>query len=89
MTYDYRTERARIFTEEGQREFLELRDRVRGLLNQAGAFTMGKAFGSGETWFMMACVDRLVELEELAEVGAHPSRWGQHRVFVAGKKATP
>ena len=70
MSYGYSQERARIFTEEGQQAFLAIRDRVQQLLRQSGACTMGKAIdgGTGDTWFMMACVERLVELGEIEEV---------------------
>lgn len=52
------------------------------LIDEAGAVSMGKAWGgvTGDSWLMMACVDYLVELGELQEVtGA--SCWGQHRIF--------
>jgi len=35
--YDYKTEREKIFTEEGQVMFLGIRDRTKGLLAKAGA----------------------------------------------------
>ena len=68
--YQYTKELERLFTDEGQRTFLLIRDRVQRLLQQAGACTMGKAiYGStGDTWLMMACVERLVELGEIEEV---------------------
>lgn len=35
---------------------------------------------SGDSWFLMACVDRLVELGEIREITKHAP--GQCRVFV-------
>jgi len=43
MSYNYATEKPKIFTEKGQREFLKVRDHVKYLLNKAGAFRMKEA----------------------------------------------
>jgi len=85
--YNYQTERSKIFTEEGQRIFLAVRDRANELIVQAGAVSMQHAttVGSGDSWFLMACVDRLVELKELREITG-PNTAGQDRVFVWGPK---
>lgn len=80
--YNYQTEKQVIFTEEGQKMFLAIRDKVSSLLKQAGAVRMQEAISgqSGLSWEMFACVDRLVELGELREItGDVP---GQYRVFV-------
>ncbi len=81
--YNYLTEKPKIFTEEGQIEFLKVRDRVKYLLKEAGAFMMFSALKdiSGDSWQMMAYVDRLVELKEIKEITSNVA--GQHRVFVA------
>lgn len=84
MTYNYKNEKQKIFTEEGQRDFLKVRDYAGKLLKQSGAFMMPYAFEGvgGDAWFLMACVDRLVELGEIREVTpANVS--GQRRVFVS------
>ncbi len=81
--YIYKNERERIFTEEGQVMFLKIRDKIYKFLKMAGAFKMDEAIGncSGDSWMMLACVDRLVELGEIEEI----TRDGrQNRVFVAG-----
>ncbi len=70
----------------GQRLFLEIRDRVRGLLETAGAFTAGAAMrgSTGDSWKMLACIDRLLELGEIREVTADVDQVAaQHRVFTA------
>lgn len=36
--YKYKEQRNRIFTDEGQKDFLKLRDRVNKLLDISGAF---------------------------------------------------
>lgn len=85
--YHYETERPKIFTEEGQRMFLQIRDRVKGLLKQAGAVSMEAAISgsTGSSWEMLACVDRLVELGELREVPQERRHAAQDRVFVAAR----
>jgi len=87
VSYSYGSERARVFTEEGQVMLLAIRDNARDLLKAAGAFRFHnviKARGvSGDSWLMLACVDRLIELQELCRivVGARPS---DEDVYVAG-----
>jgi hypothetical protein len=87
--YQYEKEKSAIFTEEGQKNFLAIRDHVLKLLDEAGACNMNKAaFGAdvtGCTWFMMACVDRLVELGEIKEV-LRDNIAGQYRIFVKPKE---
>lgn len=83
--YSYETQKPRIFTDIGQRMFLAVRDNVQKLIKQAGAVRMDKAMSAGaggDSWDLIACVDRLVELNELREITA-PSVAGQDRVFVA------
>lgn len=82
--YDYQTERMELFTDEGQRLFLKIRDHIRACLRQAGAVRMQEAISgnSGSSWTLLACVDRMVELEELRELQQERCP-GQYRVFVA------
>ncbi len=83
MSYDYQTQRASVFTEDGQKMFLAIRDKAHELLSKSDAVMSGKLLiGTGDTWNMMACVDRLVELGELLEVPNPHSRAGQHRIFI-------
>jgi hypothetical protein len=85
MGYKYEEHRPRVFTEEGQVMFLKIRDNAKHLLSLAGAVQSGKLMSgvSGDSWTMLACIDRLVELGELREVTK--DTWGQHRVFVDPK----
>lgn len=85
MAYDYATQRPNIFTEDGQVMFLKIRDNAKALIKKAGAATSGRIMGgvAGDTWNMLACIDRLVELKEIEEVPNTLSRAGQHRIFTS------
>ena len=85
MSYNYQVEKANIFTEDGQVMFIKIRDNIQSMLRTSGAFTMGKAMkGTGSSWTMLACVDRLVELDELKEINTDGR--GQERVFIRAWK---
>ena len=81
--YEYLKERDKIFTESGQRMFLSIRDNAYKLCRLAGCATMEKLTSgqTGDSWQMLACVDRLVELGELYEVKQTSHVPGQYRVF--------
>jgi len=101
MAYNYEEMKPKLFTEENQKLFLEVRDRVFELLSEAGAIKLGAIMDEqiGGTWEMIACVDRLVELGEIKEViytvhrdGSHPcvsvnasDCFAQDRIFVEGE----
>lgn len=85
VSYKYETERPELFTDGGQRMFLRIRDRVKLLLREAGAFTCEKAMnaaGSGSNWTMLACIDRLEELGEIKCVRRYPDCPIQDQVYV-------
>ena len=88
MSYAYQNERAALFTEEGQRWVLAIRDRAFALLDVSGAVSMHKLLlvhgGPPCSWTALACVDRLVEIGDLREITG-TTTWGQHRVFVAAR----
>lgn len=83
--YTYENEKSKIFTENGQEMFLKIRDKVKLLLKQSGAFMLKNAISgvTGDSWSMLACVDRLVELKEIKEITDKTKVAGQHRVFVS------
>ena len=84
MSYSYNNQRASVFTEEGQRRFLVIRDKAEKGIKFSGAVRSQELLvGSGDTWDMLACIDRLVELNYLREI-TDGGVAGQHRVFVAG-----
>lgn len=81
--YNYQAVKPRLFSEDGSVLFVNMRDDVKRLLKEAGAFRMQEVMHrSGDTWTMLACVDRMVELGEIREITG-PDVAGQHRVFVA------
>ncbi len=83
--YRYENEKSKLFTEEGLAMYVAIRDRAKVLLRDSGAFTMGaviRAASSGESWVMLACVDRMVDIGEIREVTKGMNVAGQNRVFV-------
>ncbi len=86
MGYKYEIEKPKILTDEGQRIFLKVRDRVHRLLDEAGAVMLHCAIKgeTGDGWTLMAYVDRMVELGEIKEI-TNAQVAGQHRVFVSLK----
>lgn len=86
MSHNYNTEKEKLFTDEGQRLFLKVRDKVMSLLEAAGAFQMEKILSMrgipSDTWLCLTCVDRMVELGEIIEIDKYGSKCGQHRVFI-------
>lgn len=87
MSYDYATQRPYVFTEDGQGTFLKIRDTAHRLLAVSGAVMCTKLIdaSSGDSWNLLACVDRLVELKELVEVPNPLSGAGQHRLFIGAR----
>lgn len=86
MGYDYQAERPNLFTEAGQVMLLSVRDKVRQLTETAGACTIEKAISGqyGDSWLMLACVDRLVELGEIRVI-QNPKAMTQHNIIVRAK----
>ena len=80
--YQYHKEKPKIFTEKGQVDFLKTRDKVKELLDLAGAFRITNVTVAGDGWLAMAYVDRLVELKEIKELTL-PSDRGQDRGFTS------
>lgn len=67
MSYRYQELRAQLFTDDGQRLLLKVRDRVHALLEESGACDTEHAIAGigGDSWLLLACLDRLSELGEL------------------------
>lgn len=80
--YRYQDLRPNLFTDDGQRLFLRIRDRAHALLKEAGAARLDRMIHgqTGDSWTMLACVDRMVELGEIKEI-PQENIAGQHRVF--------
>ncbi len=84
MGYNYQEQKNKwLFTDDGQRQFLVVRDRIKVLIETAGAFMMDNVLDLhlGD-WNLMACVDRMVELGEIVEID-RPDCFQQHRIFAA------
>ena len=81
MAYDYQTERPALFTDDGQRKFLVVRDRMNKMLEESGAVMHGCLRLIGDSWFHFACCDRLIELGEIVQIN-DKSVAGMHRVYV-------
>jgi hypothetical protein len=84
MSYNYQVQRPSLFTDDGQRRLFEVRDRAEKCIKFSGAVRSNELLiGTGDTWDMLARIDRLVELKYLREITGSDVA-GQHRVFVAG-----
>jgi hypothetical protein len=81
--YSYEVEKHNLFTEEGSELYTKIRDKVQSLLTLSGAVRWQEATSGicGDTWLMLACFDRMVELGELKELTGNGAM-AQHRVFV-------
>lgn len=85
--YKYEEERGELFTDEGQKLFLKIRDKTKALLKESGAVRMQEIIAgfSGSSWTMLACVDRMVEIGEIQEIPNIYNAAGQFRIFVSTK----
>jgi hypothetical protein len=91
MTYDYQTERPKLFTKNGLLLYTAIRDQARRFLDICGAADLDhlihlpETIGAADTYQMTACVDFLCEMGDLKEV-QHPDPISpQDRVFIAGR----
>ena len=82
--YEYKDHKNWPCSAEGQKQFLDIRDRVHQAIKDSGCISMGKAISgeSGDSFRIQACVDRLVELGEIKEAKNPISSAGQHRIFI-------
>jgi hypothetical protein len=82
MSYSYETEKPSLFTDDGQRMFIKMRDNAFRLCALAGCVRMREMMATvtGSSWQMLACADRMVELGDLIEVPQERCA-GQHRIF--------
>jgi len=84
--YNYQKERPKLFTENGLKLLIQVRDNALDLLNEAGAFRADKVWKncSGDSWMLLAALDYLVEKGEIVRV-SHDTI-GQHQIFIKGNK---
>ncbi len=86
MSYNYAIERPFVLTDEGQRVLLKMRDLAFELCGKAGAVRADKLMVfSGNSWQIMACIDRLVEVGDLREIQFNNGAW-QRKVFTLGRE---
>jgi hypothetical protein len=91
MSYAYNDLRPTLFTDDGQRTLLRVRDNARAILDRSCAFRAeAPALTDGDRcidpWLLAACLDRMVELGELREVPTHKDAFLQHRIFVSARR---
>lgn len=88
MSYVYAEERSKLFTDEGQRFFLKVRDAVKYLLKESGAVKAEELFSNekfkidNDYWKRQACLDRMVELGDIVEIPNTLTRSKRERIFV-------
>ena len=82
--YNYQEQKKYLFTEEGQVVFLKVRDKVKELLEIAGAVQIINVINnmSGDGWLFLACFDRLLELKEITEIKNTRNSAAQYRIFI-------
>jgi len=90
--YKYEEEKQFVFTDEGQRLLLHTRDALNALTACAGACTVDRVFGkisagSFDSWNLLACIDRLVELGEFSYVDLSNAVATQHRILRKGPRS--
>jgi len=86
--YVYTEQREKLFTDEGQRMFLMVRDKAKAFLKSSGAFRVSEMCiitGITDCWTVIASIDRLVELGEIWEV-LQRDVVSQDRIFTATGK---
>ncbi len=84
--YDYKLEKPKLFTDEGQKAMIKTLVNAQKLLKDAGSFRIFNALENvdyPDTFFAMAILDRLVELGEIREVTSSKVK-GQDRIFTFG-----
>lgn len=83
--YNYKDERMNLFTDEGQKLLLKVRDKAQSLLKTSGAFRMTEVLqgiGGDSSFQQLACIDRLIELQEIVECSNPLSKATQDKVFI-------
>lgn len=78
--YNYEEQKKELFTEDGLRILISMRDAAKRHLAESGAFRADKVFTTGDSWTMLAALDFMVEEGEIREVKR--DCMAQHRVFV-------
>lgn len=85
MGYSYTEMRPKIFTEEGTKALVSMRDKMREYFKTAGACTIWSLFtvkdAAADSWLTLAIIDYLVEKQECKKIEL-PERFSQYWVLV-------
>lgn len=84
--YNYIEEKPYTLTDKGSEDVLNVKNLVDEAIKEYGAIRMQEIFWKAKfntcsSDEMMACVDRLVELNQVFEVTRNMAVMGQHRIF--------
>ena len=87
IAYNYQIEKLNLQTEYGRMVFQKVRDNVKWLISQSGAVMMKDAIKEtgGDSWRSYACIDKLIEIGEIAEI-EQGKIINEHRIFIARNK---
>jgi hypothetical protein len=84
MSYDYNREVEKIYSRDGVRALLVIRDAAEKLSRESGAVSaealLRKSIAS-DSWMTMACIDFLVSVGDLVEISTRTGGMWQQRVF--------
>lgn len=86
MTYSYDIEKENLFTPNGIKLLLKIRDTINQLLDDAGAFMIDKVVQhhTGDTFQMLACIDYLEEIGEIRRTCMCSAGITQIHVYIRG-----
>lgn len=81
MSYNYGTEKPKLFTENGVKMLRQIEKAADILLEKAGAFRQIEVTQnvSGDSFTMLACLDYLVEQNKIVRLRS--DCWGQYQVY--------
>ena len=84
--YSYDTEKEHLFTPNGIKLLLKIRETIDQLLDDAGAFMIDKVVQhhTGDTFQMLACIDYLEDIGEIRRTCMCSAGITQMRVYIRG-----
>jgi hypothetical protein len=87
MSYSYEREKAAIYTPEGLKMLVDLRDQIRAKCKSSGAVRFDAISFSGDSWTALACLDFMIERGDLKRVTEGQNRAAQYHIYewVEGK----
>ena len=85
MSYDYEIEKRKLFTEDGLKEYTKMRDQIKRILDDTGAFAFYGLKNTGDAWFTQACLDYMIQQGELVCLRGEQSAWLQFQVYATPK----